>query len=229
MSIRKKFGLIFLFLILNTFLIIGYLAVRNATFLNTLRSESLELSNLDLTKDKYNMKIKTSGSYAIVEKAMKSYLSDYAKLLQSTLAIMDDDKLVKILSYDNYVNDGPLFVNSLKYLDTEKEKFNKNIDKLLADSQVSNINSYINKKINDKYYKDLYVELMSNAKIKSNFNEAKALLEEAKININNIFDISKEVLTFLVNSKDYWKLEDGQIKFLNSDLYNQYITLVSKV
>ena len=229
MSIHKKFGLIILFLIINTFLVIGYLSVRNATFLNKLRNEALKLSELDLTKDKYSMELRTNGSYAVVEKAMKSYLHNYAKLLQSTLAIMDDEKLIKILSYDNYASDGPLFTNSLKYLDTEKEKFNKNIDKLVADSQESNINSYINGKIDDKYYKDLYIELMSNAKIKSNFNEVKALLEEARTNINNIFDVSKEVLAFLVNTKDYWKLEDGQIKFLSNDLYNQYIALISKI
>ena len=229
MSIHKKFGLIILFLIINTFLVIGYLSVRNATFLNKLRNEALKLSELDLTKDKYSMELRTNDSYAVVEKAMKSYLHNYAKLLQSTLAIMDDEKLIKILSYDNYASDGPLFTNSLKYLDTEKEKFNKNIDKLVADSQESNINSYINGKIDDKYYKDLYIELMSNAKIKSNFNEVKALLEEARTNINNIFDVSKEVLAFLVNTKDYWKLEDGQIKFLSNDLYNQYIALISKI
>ena len=120
MSNKKKFFLVFLFILLDMFLLIGYLVIRDATMLNDLKKEVRSLSKLDITKDRYNKSIKTSGDYAVVEKSIKTYLDDYAVLLQDVLSVVKDPKLVKILSYDNYSKDGPEFTESLKYLEDTK-------------------------------------------------------------------------------------------------------------
>lgn len=229
MSNRKKLCLLFLFILFDVVLIIGYLVIRDATLLNELKKEVLEIEKFDITKDRYNTSIKTKGNYAVVEKAIKKYMDDYAVLLQSSLEIIKDPKLTKILSYSNYESDGPEFNESLVYLNDTKTKFNRNLDKLIADADENNINKYINDITDDKNSRELYVELMSDDRMRSNFSDVKSLLVDTKTRVNNVFDVSVEVLTFLVNNKESWKLEEGEIRFLTEDLYNQYISLINKV
>lgn len=229
MSTRNKFLLVFCFIILDMFLLIGFLVVRDATMLNTLKKEVIELNKLDVTTDRFNRDIVSSGNYAIVEEAIKEYLDDYAVLLQEVLQVVDDSKLTTILSYNNYVNDGPEFSESLKYLKKLKEDFNGNIDVLVNNLEEDNIKSFINNKIDDQYYIDLYVELMLNDDMKDGFEETKKLLVKTKTKVNNVIDISNEVLEFLISNNDSWVVEDGEIKFQTEELYNYYNTLISKI
>ena len=229
MSNKKKFFLVFLFILLDMFLLIGYLVIRDATMLNDLKKEVKTLSKLDITKDRYNRSIKTGGNYAVVEKSIKTYLDDYAVLLQDVLSVVKDPKLIKILSYDNYKEDGPEFTKSLKYLEEKKKKVNKNIDTLLKNSEEDTMKNYIKGKTNDKYYKDLYLELMITKDRKEDFNETKTLLTNTRDKINNVFDTSTELLTFLRDNKDNWVLEDNEIKFKNRNLYNQYNDYISRI
>lgn len=229
MSTKKKLFLAIGFIILDIILVVTFISFRDATMLNNLKKEVNALSKLDVTKDRYNRKIVTTGDYAIVEKAIKSYLDDYAVLLQETFTVVNDTKLKSVLTYDNYSTDGPDFVNSLKYLNEGKNKFNENVDLLLLDLEEDTISNYINDKTDKQYFIDLYRTLMLNDDMKDSFEETKKLLTVSKNKMNNVYDTGIEVLTFLANNKDYWKLEDGEIKFLDVNLYNQYIELIGKL
>ena len=229
MSNKKKFFLIFLFIVLDMFLLIGFLVIRDATSLNDLRKEVKSLYKLDMSKDRYNSSIKSSGEYRVIEKAIKTYLDDNAVLMQDVLSIVKDPKLTKILSYDNYKEDGPDFDKSLKYLDSTKKDFNKKIDKLLSNLDEESAKKYINGKTNDKYYKNLYIELMITDKRMKDFKKNKELLIDTKNKVNNILDTSTELLNFLKSNKDNYVLEDNEIKFKNRDLYNQYNSYISKI
>lgn len=212
------------------FLLIGFLVIRDATYLNDLKKEVNELSKLDITKDRYNREIKSSGDYAIVEKTIKDYLDDYAVNLQEVLQVIQDPKLTKILSYENYSTDGALeFKESLEYISTTKESFNKKIDELSSKLEEDSISNYINDKTNDPYYVNLYLELMLEDNMINDFEETKSLLEKNKIKVNNVFDVSTEVLNFLNTNKGFWKTEDGEIKFLTQELYDQYNSLIAKI
>lgn len=229
MSSKKKFFLIFLFIVLDMFLLVGFLVIRDATSLNDLKKEAKVLSKLDITKDRYNTRIKSSGDYAVVEKAMKSYLDDSAVLMQDILGIINDEKLTKILSFDNYSKDGPEFTESLKYLEDTKKSFNNNVEKLFDKLDEDNAKKYINSKIDDPYYRNLYVELMLTEDRKNEFIKNKEILNKTKDKVNNVLDTSTEILNFLKNNKDNWVLEDNEIKFKNRDLYNQYNGYISKI
>ena len=105
MSNKRKFFLIFIFIILDVFLLIGFLVIRDKTLENTLKNEIDSLKELDITKDRYNSKIKTKGNYAVIEKAIKTYLDDYAVNLQSVLSILNDKELTNLLLAENYSDD----------------------------------------------------------------------------------------------------------------------------
>lgn len=229
MSNQRKFLLVFCFIIFDMFLLIGFLVIRDATLLNNLKKEVNVLAELDITKDRYNRKIKSSGNYAVVESAIKEYLDDYAVNLQDVLKIMNDSRLTTILSYDNYVNDGPNFIDSLNYIETEKTYFNDKIDDLVDRLDEENIKDYIYTKISDPYYVNLYNDLMFNSSISSDFAETKELLLKTKTRVNNVFDVSSEVLNFLYLNQDNWTTENDEIKFTTVELYNTYNQLISKI
>ena len=229
MNNKKKFFIIFILILLDAFLLVGYLVIRDKTNLNDLNKEINEINKLDVTKDSYNRRIKTSGDYALVEKTIKNYLNDYSKGVQEVKSTMNDTKLTKVLSFDNYSTDGFEFVESFKYLNTEKEEFNKEIDLLIEKSNKKYIEKYIDKKIKDKYFNNLCNELMVTEERINSLEETKKTLEEIKSKVNKIIDTSTEVLTLLKNNKDDCVLEDGQIKFKSKQVFDKYNELISKI
>ena len=229
MSNKKKFFIVFLFILLDAFLLIGYLVIRDKTNLNDLNKEINEINKLDITKDKYNRRIKTSGEYALVEKTIKNYLNDYSEGVQEVKSTMNDSKLTKVLSFDNYSTDGFEFVESFKYLNTTKEYFNKEIDSLIKKSDKKYMEKYIDKKISDKYFNNLCNELMVTEERVKSFEETKKTLEEIKTRVNKIIDTSTEILNLLKDNKDDCVLEDGQIKFKSKPVFDKYNELVNKI
>ena len=229
MSKKKKVFFSILFILLNMFLLVGFIVIRDATLLNDLKKEVASLSKLDVTKDRYNLKIKTRGKYAIVEKAIKTYLDDYAVSLQESLKIVQDPELTTILSYDNYQKDGPEFSKSIAYLNEKKASFNQNMDALLNNLEDKTIKEYIYEYTDDDYFVDLYEELMFSDSMKDDISETKSLLERTKTKVNLVLDTSSEVLNFLVQQKEAWQLEEGEIRFQTNDLYNQYMQYIQTI
>ena len=229
MSNKKKFFIIFLFILLDSFLLVGYLVIRDKTNLTNLKKEVKEINKLDITKDSYNRRIKTSGDYALVEKTIKNYLNDYSNGVQKVKSTMNASKLTKVLSFDNYSTDGFEFVESFKYLSSEKESFNKEIDLLIKKSDKKYIEKYIDKKIKDSYYNNLCTELMITEERVKSLEETKNTLEEIKTKVNKIIDTSTEVLNLLKDNKDDCVLEDGQIKFKSKAVFDKYNELTNKI
>lgn len=229
MSNKKKFFIIFLFIILDAFLLVGYLVIRDNTNSSSLKKEIKELEKLDITKDNFNRRIKTSGDYALVEKTIKNYLNDYSNDVQDVKETMNDSRLTKILSYDNYSTDGFEFKESFKYLSGKKEDFNKKIDSLIKRSNKEYIEKYIDKKVKDKYYNKMCKELMiTNSRMKS-IEETKTTLEGIKTKVNNVIDTSNEILTLLKDNQGDCVLEEGQIKFKSKAVFDKYNELTNKI
>ena len=226
---NKKFFIIFCFILIDVFLVVGFLVIRDSISFNELKREVIELSKLDITKDRYNRKIKSHGDYATVEKAIKEYMDGYAVDIQYLSKMMNDERLSTILSYSNYEKDGPEFKESLDYLEKSKKEYNEKIDKLIANLDEENIDNYIYTRINDEYYVSLYHELIFETSMIDNLKNTKTLLEESREKMNLIYDTCIETLNYLCLYNDKWKLEDGEIKFQTEDMYNYYMSLISKV
>lgn len=229
MSNRKKFLLIFVFVILDMFLLIGFLVIRDKTLENKLKKEVQVLSTLDITTDRYNLSIKSRGNYALIEKTIKEYLDNYAVNLQSVLGVINDEKFKELLSINNYSNDGPEFKKSLKYISTTKKAFIKNIDSLIEDCDEEAISNYINRVMMDPYYINLYKELMLDNKINDKLLDTKRLLINRKKEVLLIFDTCEEVYKFLNANQNDWQIENNEIQFRTNELLNQYNNLISKI
>ena len=229
MSARKKFFFVFLFIILDAFLITGFFVIRDATMVNVIEKETDKLASLDLATDRFNLKVKTKGKYGKVEDNMKSYLDDISLSLQKTLLVVKNPELTKILSFENYKNDGPDFTKSLSFLEKSSNEFNTNIDGILNRLEDKSIKSYGKKKIDEVYYRKLFNQFMLRDDMKEKYNKTSLLLKESKSNVNHIFEISYQTLTFLVTHKEEWQLENNEIQFKTDELMNQYNSLIGSL
>ena len=227
MSSRRRFFLTFISIIIDAALLVGFFVVRDAAMLNVLKKEVTSLSELDMTKDRYNTKIKTRGSYQKIEKEMKSYLDHDAVLLQDSMKIVKDSKLTSILSYENYEKDGPEFQDSLSYLNQTKKEFDQNMDTVISDLEEEAISKYASRKFNNKESRDLFIEFMDS--MKNDFVDNKELFHQNKDRIDHILDVSIQVLNFLVANKEDWVLEEGEIRFRTDALYNQYMEYINSL
>lgn len=214
---------------MDAILIIGFLIIRDATNINKLEKEMKEINKLNISTDRFNRSIKTHGGYGVVEASIKNRLDYFSVSMQEIAEIVNDPKLSKVLSYDNYSGDGPEFKKSLSYLEEASSKFNIKVDALLNDMDDDSIGSYIYTKTDDSYYINMYQEYIFSDSIRENIHESRDLVSKTKVKVNNIFSVSIDVLNFLSLYQESWKLEDGEIKFQTEELYNYYMSLISKV
>ena len=75
MSTNKKVGMLISVVILCVTLVVGYLTIGYTYQENRLKNEVSKLTELDISKDKYNTKYVTLGDYRKVEKSIKDYLN----------------------------------------------------------------------------------------------------------------------------------------------------------
>lgn len=229
MTKRKKVALLFCFVIIDMFLLIGFLVIRDAYDENKLKKEMHSLIKLDITKDRYNSKIKSRGNYGIVEESIKTYLDNYAVNLQEVLKLVNDPKFKSLLAVSNYEADGSEFRESKAYIKKKRESFNNDISHLIEACDEDAIKNYIYQSITDPYYVNLYQELMLDEDMTQDFLETKRMLEKTKIDVNKVFDTCIRVFDFLKLHATEWKIEDDQIKFQTIELVNQYNELIKEI
>ena len=229
MKTNKKISFVIAFLFLDVLLCASLYFIMDATNINLLKKEISNISKLDMSIDRFNRKNKTTFKYKVVENTIKEFLNNYSNKMDSAYKLVSEEEFTKILSYDNYVKDGPNFEKSIKYITDSKIKFNNIINDMESDLEKKNIKKLIREKTNDKYYISLYEELVFSEELINQYDNNKELLKEIRIKYNDVYDTSLEVINFLITYKDSWTLEDGEIKFANNDLLNYYNSLIAKI
>ncbi len=209
--------------------VIAYMTVKDLKQEDILCEEVKAISEKDVTKDRYNTEVKTTKDYAVVEKAIKNYMDEYATTLQDLLKILVDEKLVNSLSAANYQKDGPDFVETKNYLEETKIRFNQQLEKLTdMTSEKTIVNNIAEKKL-DSYYIELYKELMLNGIAEKDFEQSKKDLKIASEKINKVLNCQTEVINLLVANKGKWEVQGDKIVFQDTATLNRYNELVNSI
>ena len=230
----KKKVLIFIGII--TLIIIGllsYFVISDLMVENKLKNEIYEINEMsnadtidtDAIYKRLN-KIVTKNDYAKVEKAFKQYLKDTFDNILRISEILEDERLVTLLTADNYKKDGKDFVESKKYINETKEELEKCKEKYNDFFKEEKAMSYIYEYDLDTYYIDLYknefvgdIEYYGKDKtVENSINEVIELL-----------NISSEILNFLSDNKVSWNLDGENIVFNNDILSSEYDSLLDKL
>ena len=229
MSNGRKILFVVSFIIIDVLLVGGIFIIRDFTDKNILRNEVNALSEFDFTKDSYNTEIKSKGEYAVVEKAIKKYLDDYATEVQITLNVLYDEQLNTMLDIKNIKDDGPLFVNSLEYLNVLRNNFNFNVDLIMNRVTKEEIKKYIYNYDGSQDVVDIYNNFLLESCIIDKIEDNQLYLENKRLEINGYIDSVYNVMLFLKNNSNFYNIVDDRIMFNNLDVENKYHELLNKI
>lgn len=180
--------------------------------------------NLDAEKinEMLTRKIST-GEYLKVEEALKEYLTARFQNITKISQILNDEKLEKILTIDNYKNDGPEFVTTKEYIENTKKELQEQKNRYKELFAEETIMSYINNKNLDSYYVDFYKQ-----ELIGNLEKSKDNTVEHNIDgIITILDNYNSIIDFLITNKNSWKIEGENIIFTTEDLSNKFLELIN--
>ena len=213
--------------------VIGYFVVSDLKQEEKLKNELDELNllvdeeNIDVEKIKEMLnRTVTTGDYKIVETSFKTYLSDAFDSVFQMVDILNDDRLVSILTIENYQNDGPDFIETKAYITETKTKLEELKNSYYSYLTEDKAMSYIENKGLDSYYIDLYKD-----EYVGDIESAKEdrSVENSINQIIELLDVSEEIINFLSANSDSWTIEDEVIIFNTEQLSNQYLELVNKI
>ena len=214
--------------------VIAVLIVKDYNQEEKLRQELNEIDSMinfeDFDYDAVNERLgKTisSGDYLVVEKAAKKYLKDTIDITLTIVNILNDEKLVNILTAENYKNDGPNFINSKLYIKNTKEELENNKTKILNQMNNETVLSYVENKNLDSYYIDFYKSLSFSSEAEINKNKQE--MEDSIDSVIDMLNVYDEIIDFLIENKNEWIIEGEYIVFSTEQLGNQYDELLLKL
>lgn len=169
--------------------------------------------------------VTTSSDYKKVEIAYKKYTRDCFTILTDIMDVLEDNRLVEVLTAENYQQDGKDFTETKKYLQETKEKLQRVITNYNEYFTEEKAMSYLDKNL-DSYYQDFYKD-----EVVGNLDKTKED-DEVISSINDLItliDQETDVINFLVTNKDAWTIEDSAISFTTDELIDAYNNLIGKI
>ncbi len=228
---KKKILIGSLIVIIIVAILIGYSVITGIQQEEKLKEELAEISNLTnatpMDVEAIYQKLEetvTTKEYATVEKAMKSYLKDSFDNMIRIAEVLNDERITKILTAENYQEDGPDFVETKAYITStiqELETRKNSYQEYLTEEKAM---SYIENKGLDDYYIDFYKE-----EIVKDMESDDTTVADSIDGLIEILRNSEKVIDFLITNKDNWKIENDSVVFNNEDLSNQYTNLISQL
>ena len=230
---KKKVLIAILIIIVIAIAVVGYFVFRDMMQEDKLKTELSELQQLvnteNIDMDAVNERLDrtiTSGDYAQVENAFKSYLRENFNNSIEIANILNDEKLTNLLTVENYESDGKDFTESKEYITNTRETLEDCKNKYTEFFTEDKAMSYINSKGLDSYYTDLYRnELMGDMDLASQDMTVQDSIDE----VISILNTSEEVLNLLSENQDAWEIEGENIVFNSDSLSNKYDELINSL
>lgn len=212
--------------------VLGYMVISDMGQEDKLKTELSEINDLanaeTIDMDEINKRLDrtvTTGDYAKVEEAFKSYLRDSFDNSIEIADLINDERITTLLTAENYKTDGKDFTESKNYILTTKQKLEECKEKYSEYMTKEKAMSYIEDKGLDSYYVDLYEQ-----EYVGDMESVKDTTVEDSIDeIISLLDTSEKVLNLLSNNQDTWNVEGENIVFSNDNLSNQYNELINSI
>ena len=231
---RKKVVIAIIIIVLAVALAVGGFIFYHGNQTGKLITEANKMAEVQivnedgsLVENPIDMEIKTTGSYAVVEETLKSYMNEIITETQELIKSLDEDKIMNLVSIDNIKEDGPDFTNSKAEIANMRESIDIYVSRMEENTKEDNLLSRIDDKNVSQYYKELYKQLAideeSGASMKASIEELKTAQEEAKTALDDL----ESLFNFLSENKGEWQVEGDQIVFTTQSAYDEYTSLMS--
>ena len=231
-KMKKKILVAILIIIVIAIGVIGYFVISDMGQEDKLKTELTEISDLanadsidiNAINERLDRTI-TTGDYAVVEKAFKSYLRDSFDNSIQIADILNDDKITTLLTAENYREDGKDFTESKNYITTTRTTLEECKQKYTEYLTKDKAMSYINDKGLDSYYVDLYEEEFVGDMDSTKDTTVEDSIEE----IISLLNTSEEILNLLSENQTSWTLDGDNIVFTDENIGSQYDTLINSL
>lgn len=229
---KKVFAVLGVLLVLIVGVIV-YFVVSDLNQEEKLKNELEEINRLvdseSINMNEINEKLErivTDGDYAVVERAFKDYLKDNFDNVMEITSLLNDERITKLLTVENYKNDGKEFLETKSYILSTREQLRNCKDKYIEFFTEDKIMSYINDKGLDSYYIDLYKDEFV-GDIEN--DDSDQIIEGAIDELILLLDRTELVINFLSSNQDDWQIENDHIVFSSDSLSNEYDSLLEQV
>lgn len=194
-----------------------------------LTREADKIGNLDILNDEVDMSIHTSGDYATVEETMKQYVKEYGEVSQTVISLIDDDTLKNLLTIERIQSDGPVFTETLTYLNQKKTDLETAMNQMIAMTSDQEMMKAIEDTDVSVSYQNLYRKLMLDSTISGALKQEQNDLIDTRDQTLAFIDAYIDIFEFLRDNSSNYVIENNQILFSSESLYQQYQSLVENL
>lgn len=202
----------------------------NANQINLLTEESNKILQLNIATDSIDFKIKTEKNYAIVEKAIKEYISKIKNIyieieelnnginpnIIFTAENMQDKNLDEIDSIiEEYKNKSQNCITEYENL-VKKEQIQENIN-----------NKHIS--IRKKYYTELYNTVMISDTMQNKYTSLEEKIKDEKSEIYEKLNKIEKIKKYLEQHEESWTIKENKIQFNNINRMAEYYNLLNQL
>lgn len=233
---KKKIIIPIVIIVILILIAIGSFVYYHATQIGKLITEVNRISSLELvdvggnvTDEPIGMELKTKGSYAVVEETLKDYLNDVLEETKNLTQIFNEDKMVKLTSFDTIKEDGPDFIKTKEEIANLRETANDYLEKMESFSSEDYMFSKIEVKDISNYYKELYKNLITDEMSNDSMEKAMEELKSAKEDVDVVLNELESIFDFLSENKNKWEIEGEQIIFTDESVYREYTNLMASL
>ena len=214
---NKKMTIAIIILIILIIAIVGFnfaFSEFNNKQTNILTEETNKILQSDITKENIDFNIKTERNYAVVEKAIKEYISELKNIYKEISEIDENINPNNIFSAQNMQD------KELKAIDEIIADYNDKIQENITKREISP---------RKEYYINLYNTIMFSDVMKTQYSNLESEIKTEKSKLTDKVKQIEKINEFLKKNSDSWTIKDDKIQFTNLIRMTEYYNLLNKL
>lgn len=230
---NKKMTIAIIILIILIIAIVGFnfaFSEFNNKQTNILTEETNKILQSDITKENIDFNIKTERNYAVVEKAIKEYISELKNIYKEISEIDENINPNNIFSAQNMHDKELKAIDEIitDYNDKIQETTDELEDLLKEDKIKENITK---REISQRkeYYINLYNTIMFSDVMKTQYRNLESEIKTEKSKLTDKVKQIEKTNEFLKNNSDSWTIKNDKIQFTNLIRMTEYYNLLNKL
>ncbi len=195
-----------------------------------LTEETNQILKTDIVTENIDFNIKTEKNYAVVEKAIKEYISELKNIYVEIEEINTGINPNNIFSAQNMNEKDLSGVDNL--IEEYKEKSKNCISELENMLTEEKIKENITKRNITKrkgYYIDLYNTIMLSDAMKEKYNTLEEKIKDEKGKLTEKINKIEKIKEFLEKNTESWTIKDDKIQFTNLNKMTEYYNLLNQL
>lgn len=230
---NKKMTIAIIILIVLIIAIVGFnfaFSEFNNKQTNILTEETNKILQSDITKENIDFNIKTERNYAVVEKAIKEYISELKNIYKEISEIDENINPNNIFSAQNMHDKELKAIDEIitDYNDKIQETTDELEDLLKEDKIKENITK---REISQRkeYYINLYNTIMFSDVMKTQYRNLESEIKTEKSKLTDKVKQIEKTNEFLKKNSDSWTIKNDKIQFTNLIRMTEYYNLLNKL